>query len=305
MSSAAAWSTVVALGAASAYAVASVLQHRSARAEPQTRLTCPTLLLRLIRRPLWLVGTASSGIGIALQILALSLGPLILVQPMIAAGLLIAVILDSMLDRRRPEVAALSSATIAVLGLAMFVVAAEPRGGQSADQYGLLLIGVLASAAVMVAGAALGRRFVGTTRAVAYGLAVGVAYGASAALLKATLLLVGREGWQHVVLQWQAYALIVFATVGLALNQHAYQLRPLQATLVALTVADPVVAALLGWLGLGEGIRTNPVRLSVTLAAVLMMAAGIVLTSRYLPVVAQERCGLPSDRLATHDPTPS
>ena len=71
---------VLALLAAVAYAVSSVLEQRAASEVPEEHALRPGLLLRLVRRPMWLIGTLVDWMGFGFQALALGLGSLILVD---------------------------------------------------------------------------------------------------------------------------------------------------------------------------------------------------------------------------------
>ena len=81
---------VIALGAASAFlaavanAAAAVLQAAEARKIPTAQATHVALLRRLLRRPRWLLGTLLLVLAWPLQVLALSLAPITIVQPTLA-----------------------------------------------------------------------------------------------------------------------------------------------------------------------------------------------------------------------------
>src|SRR5258708_39284160 len=83
----------------------------------------------LVQRPRWLPGIVGDGLGYILQLLALDRGPLPPVQPLLAGGLLFALLFNARSGkrgfRRRDWVAALVTAG----GLATFVVAGDPRAG--------------------------------------------------------------------------------------------------------------------------------------------------------------------------------
>src|SRR4051812_21570046 len=75
------------LVAAFGYAVASVLQQRAATAVPAEYSMRIGLLTRLIRRPLWLAGMAADLAAFGFEALALGLGTLAVVQPILVLGL--------------------------------------------------------------------------------------------------------------------------------------------------------------------------------------------------------------------------
>src|SRR5205823_6869514 len=108
---------------------ASALQQRAARAEPPHRAMDPRLLLRLLRRPPWLAGGLADLAGVGLQALALTLGALAVVQPLLASGLLLSVPLEAALDRRRPRALDVGAVLLAAAGLWAFLVVAAPAGG--------------------------------------------------------------------------------------------------------------------------------------------------------------------------------
>ncbi len=82
---------LAALAGAFCYAVAAALQHHEAARATTRGLADPRLLWQLAHRPLWLAGIAATGVGASLHLLALSRGPLTLVQPLGVTSLLFAV----------------------------------------------------------------------------------------------------------------------------------------------------------------------------------------------------------------------
>jgi drug/metabolite transporter (DMT)-like permease len=86
---------VVALGlmaaaaASVAFNVGIVLQAADARREPAEEGLRLSLLTHLARRRRWIAGLLLGGVGFGLQVVALSLAPFVVVQPVLAAGLLL------------------------------------------------------------------------------------------------------------------------------------------------------------------------------------------------------------------------
>jgi drug/metabolite transporter (DMT)-like permease len=79
---------IVALCAAACFEWAYVVQAEQARAQPDERHLRLSLMTGLLRNWRWLVGTALTVAGALLQVWALTLAPLTVVQPTLAAGLL-------------------------------------------------------------------------------------------------------------------------------------------------------------------------------------------------------------------------
>src|SRR4051794_21403237 len=106
---------MAALGAAACYEVAYVLQALEARDESAEHAMRFSLLLRLARNPRWLGATALTVCGAALQVWALSLAPVTVVQPVLAAGLL-ALPLLSRVVLKEPLSAPEGAGVVAIVG---------------------------------------------------------------------------------------------------------------------------------------------------------------------------------------------
>jgi len=78
-----------ALVASALFNVGLALQALEARAAPKSLSLRFSLLVRLLRRPRWLIGWALGIIGIGPQVLALATAPFVVVQPSLAVGLLL------------------------------------------------------------------------------------------------------------------------------------------------------------------------------------------------------------------------
>lgn len=78
---------------ASFYALATSLQALEARQAPAGEALRASLIARLVRRPLWLAGTAAGLAAWPMQAVALSLGSVALVQPALGFGLVVLLVL--------------------------------------------------------------------------------------------------------------------------------------------------------------------------------------------------------------------
>jgi hypothetical protein len=78
-----------ALVASALFNVGLALQALEARAMPKSLSLRFSLLVRLLRRPRWLIGWLLGIIGIGPQVLALATAPFVVVQPALAVGLLL------------------------------------------------------------------------------------------------------------------------------------------------------------------------------------------------------------------------
>ena len=106
-----------AAGASVAFNVGIVLQAADARLQPQREGLTLSLLGHLAHRRRWIVGFLLGGVGVGLQILALTLAPFVVVQPVLAAGLLLVLYLGvRMLGERvgRVEVVGVIGVTVGI-----------------------------------------------------------------------------------------------------------------------------------------------------------------------------------------------
>jgi drug/metabolite transporter (DMT)-like permease len=248
---------VCALSASLLYALASVLQHRAAIAQPAEHSMRLGLLTRLVRKPLWVIGIACDGLAYLLQFVALGHGSLVLVQPLLVCGLLFALPLGAWLAGTRMERREWYAAIALVAGLSLFLVVAAPGNGHAevSNQAWILLFLCCGGAAAALVVGAQGRS--SRHRAALLAGAAGMIYGITAALTKAAAHLFGSGGFPELLTSWEAYALLGFGLLGMLLAQSAFQAGPLDASLPALTVVDPIVSIFIGALVLGEGIATG------------------------------------------------
>ena len=123
---------LLALGAALAYAAASVLQQREAEADTGSDRGGAVgggvrLVLRLARRPIWLAGLAADGVGYGFQALALGVGELLVVQPVLTSGILFALPAGAWWAGRRLGRADFAWACVLAVGLTAFLLLAGHR----------------------------------------------------------------------------------------------------------------------------------------------------------------------------------
>lgn len=265
-----------ALLAALLFAVASVAQQRASAAVPEGE----PLVSALLRNPRWWAGTLGDSGGYALQVVALGLGAVLLVQPILVSALVFALPLAARMDRRRIEPSAMVAALALTLALACFLIVGRPTDAVdiASDRHWLLPSVVLLALVAAAVTAAL----TGTdpaARALLLGAAGGALYGLAVAFTDSVTRQLDR-GVLHVATHWQLYALIAAGLTGVYLQQRAFQVGPLSASLPALTIAEPLVAVVFSLTVLGERLRAGPLGLSVCAVAVVVMLVTTLLLSR-------------------------
>lgn len=266
----------IALGIAAAlmFGVASVADQHSTKRVQQRKALSPRIFLDLVRQALWLAAIGGTLLGFALQVLALKYGPLALVEPLLACGLIFAVLINSYL-RRRFDPILLTGVAGTAAGIAGFLIIANPSPGRSS--VGALTVLPLGAglAAALAGSLALARRQA-RYRPLALALACGICYGVAAFLVKLVISDVG-AGLGALLTDWPIYALAIVGPLGFLLNENAFQSGTLLAPVLSIiTVCDPVISVALGWLWLGERLSSTPAGIAGEVITLLLMAAGIV-----------------------------
>jgi hypothetical protein len=261
------------LGALS-YAIASVNQQRSAAKLTSTSAFDPAVLVRLVRVRRWLLSLIAVICGYGLQAGALDLGRLIVVEPVFPIGLLFALLFAARAEGRRLRQAEWTAAVAAVAGLAVFLVAAEPSGGQriaGAAPLGLAAGGAVAVAAVCCLIAA---RAATAHRALFLSIGGGIGAGVTDALTKTVAAQAGilRFG---IFADIRLYLLVVVGLLTFTMQQNAFRAAGLSASLPSFAVLEPLVGAMLGLAIYHERVGGGGIRITVEVLAVLAALWGI------------------------------
>jgi drug/metabolite transporter (DMT)-like permease len=218
----------VAAVAAACYETGYAFQALEARGVGARHALRVSLLGQLVRNGRWLAATALSLLGWPLQVLALSLAPLALVQPTLALGLLLLLFLGARVLGERVGRRELAAVALVVAGIAALAVAAPERSTVTGGTGMSIAFAALAVLAVMPY--VLRRRRAGLLAVLATGAADSVA--ALAAKLVSGDLSDGRWGLAFAV------AALAAAAGALATLSEMSALQRLPATRVA-----PVVLA--------------------------------------------------------------
>ena len=266
----------ISLAAASAvlFAVGAVAQQE---VTADTSIGGKLDLRRLLTRPAWLAGQAATVAAVVLQVAALGLAPVSAVQPLLAGGLVVALGIRSVRDRRLPSANDLLGAALAAGGLAVFLVAARPADVSKDRIPGTVAILVAALLALALIAATIWLKQ-GPGGALAAGIAAGIAMGVAAVLISAALNTFGRSGLAAALRSpalWSALGVAIAAEYAC---QQAYSKGALAWSLPALTVADPLAAVPVALILLGE--RLEPGHAAVWVPAAIGAAVGVVLLAR-------------------------
>lgn len=262
------------------YAVATAPRADGASVGARTRG-----LLLAARSPLWLLGLALIGAEIVLNVLALGLGPVALVQPLGVLSLVAAVVISAFVLRRRLGLAPLAAIAGTVLAVGLFVGLSSGyartlvlEGDTATRLGGLILVFTLLGAGIAVSSA----------RHVVRVVTAGVLFGsvATGAHVLAHSFLHGGPSALPVAAWWTLLAGVALGSAaGTWVVQTAYASGPPETVLAGLTVVDPIVAVAIGAGVLGEYAGATPAGSVALLGTAAAAIAGVFALARLHPSV--------------------
>lgn len=280
-------SAVAAIIAGLCLATGGVMQQRSASRRPSDERMSAKLLKELVRDRTWVIGIAMAALSYGFQAVALTFGPLTLVQPLVVSELLFAVPVSVRLRNLRLRWRDWLAVGSVVAGLALGIIASNPRQGnpiQPITVWAPALGGafVLVGVAVLIAG-----RVQGPAKATLFALAGAATMGLQSALYDATIAILRTQTW-HVVIHWETYALIVASLGGMFLIQNAFQSGPLAASTPLIDSVLPLVAIAIGVGLFNESINTSTFGLAGAGGGLVLLLIGIIALDTS-PVVRKEQ----------------
>jgi hypothetical protein len=265
---------LLAVLAAVLFAVGAVLQHEAA----ELSTTAQKLSLRrLIRRRRWMVGQSATMLGTGSQVAALAVAPVAVVQPILAVTLVVGLGFRAVRNRQAPLRLELLGAALTTVGLAVFLLAAQPAVGLDHPPPSSLevILAVSLSLALVLGATLLGH---GRHGALACGSAAGIAAGIAAVLISVGLRGLQDDGWAKALAGVTIWGAALVAVIAIVAGQQAYARGSLAWSLPALILLDPLAAIPAARMLLGE--RLEPGQAGIWLPAAVVAAVGVVVLAR-------------------------
>jgi len=254
-----------------------VLQQKGAMEAPPA--SSAGFVGSILRKPVWLAGGACQvGCWVA-QGIALTKGPLSVVQPVAALQIVIALPLGVAITNQVVGRREWLGATLVVIGISAFVIATNPATGRNTAPSDVWIEATAAVAAITAFAAILGARRRPATKAAFYGTASGVLFGFQAAVMNVFVDVVP-DGLHAILTSWSTYGLIVSALGGFYLLQTALQIGALAPAIATSNAACPITSVVLGRvIFLEHPQRTTGGKIVSAVSAVLLIV-GLVLLAR-------------------------
>jgi drug/metabolite transporter (DMT)-like permease len=276
---------LLALGAAFFIAIGNVMHQRSAQEvtdEPVGNTTA--LFLRLLSDRQWWLGSGIAALGFGLQAAALGLGSVLLVQALLVTALLFALPINARITGRPVTRSQWLWAALLAAAVAVVVTVGNPTSGHQRGALEVWTTVVMVLAPVLVA-CVIGARLLSGRPAAAVLLAVvsGSLWGVFAVLTKGVvdrLAAVGQSGVWAVLGAPEFY---IWAGVGVAATawqQSSFRAGSLAASLPTMTVAEPMVASILGVFVLGETLRPGEDGWVALIVAIVLMVVATTALAR-------------------------
>lgn len=251
------------------FSIGVAIQALDARNAPADHRLRPSLIGRLARRPRWLLGTALAVGGWPFHLVALLLAPLSVVQPALASGLLLLLVLgDRMLGERvgPREVIAVLAIVIGVAGMAW----AAP--GHVSEHAGPERLAPVLGALGLVALAPYLLRSRGAATSIVVPVSAGAAFAWTGIATKLIADFLHDGSWIP-LMGWGA-ATCAVAAIGLTSEMSALQSRPATRVAPVVFVVQVTVPVLLApFLG-GESWSGTPLGGAVLIGFLVAVATG-------------------------------
>ncbi|MEN9288286.1 MAG: hypothetical protein RLZ88_956 [Actinomycetota bacterium] len=242
----------------------------------------------LLVRPRWLSGLGMMVVAIVLQLAALSLAPLIVVQPIGAIALIVTPLLNARSKKTKIDRATWIAIGVTTLGIGAFVAQATGVAHEThlTDDDLRTVLAILA-ALIAVFGIwffTMGNR----AKALTFVFGAGVLYGFVATLAKVVIQRIYQAQFEWLTLLC-LLALVGAVVLGGWFVQNAYASGPPDLVIAGLTVIDPLVAVSVGIIVLGEAQQANwLVSVGFAIAAAIAIV-GVFMLSKVHPELAEKR----------------
>ena len=292
---------VLALGAALANALTSVFQRLGVESAPASATLRLSLMTHALRRGIWLLGFAMMIASFLLQAVALHIGRLSQVQPVLTVELVLLAAILAIWFRfpigRREWIGALA----VTAGLSGFLYFAHPAYGMAQPplwKWGLAMLATIGAIAVTVALALRGPRW---WRSAMFGTAAAVSYAFTAACTKVVSGFAASD-WTRLYQHWQTYALACFGILAVFLTQNAIHAGPIVASQSTLVLVDPLASILVGVGLFGDDLHTRGAAGPLEALSLLLAFAGAFWLA-HSPLISGLKGGKAQEMLASRLPS--
>jgi drug/metabolite transporter (DMT)-like permease len=294
----------LALLAATAYNVGLIQEKRALGRMPALDLRrVPRVVASLLADPAWLAGFALMLVGLACQIVVLTFEPVSVVQPVLASGVALVLVLSRLVLRER--LGAVEYWCVGAMAVSVILLAASAGGAgggaghhaspawMAAVMIPSVVIGLLVAASPL---RGRSRSHRAPAAGVCFGIGTGLLYGVAALAIKGLSgILVGHHGAVRIlagiVSSPYLYVLAGCSAVAMLLFQVALQSCRASIVVPVSNVAGSVYFVIAGTWLFHEHLPTSPAKLGLRLAAIVTAGLVLVTLSRQASDPVAEEAG--------------
>lgn len=241
-------------------------------------------MFELVKRPKWLVGTGLLGLAVVFQIAALSLAPLIVVQPLGAIALVVTSVLNARISKTKLNRVTVVAIALCIFGVGGFVTTASTIAHEYVLTDGQMWQVLSILAVILVALISVAVRKAKNGKAIYFVVGAGILYGFVATLTKVVIQRIYQGQFE-----WLTLLCLVVLGVAVSLGgwfvQSAYASGPPDLVIAGLTVVDPMVAVFIAGTILGEAHTASPLTILLFVLCGGTAIVGVLLLSQFHPQV--------------------
>ncbi len=257
-----------------------VLQQQAAEKVRSAEFLQLSLIKTLIHKRRWLLGIAVLVAGDLIAAWTLGHLDLSVSEPLLTTNLLFALVLAARLSGRALRKTDIAGAVLLTAGVAALAATRDVKA--TTESFGSFSHWPAAAVIAVTAGflVQLGRRRSGQVRATLTGTASGLILGIADAFTRRSVQILDSHHASHLLTSWSGYATLAASIIALWLMQNAFNAAPLQASLPAVTAAEPTAGIVLGIVVFGDTVHVTPWLLAAQAASLAAMVAGVILVAR-------------------------
>jgi drug/metabolite transporter (DMT)-like permease len=282
-------SLVFALLGAFSQALTSVLQRLANVGGEHTKRSGWEQTKYLVRQPMWLAGMATMGGTFVFTAVALYLGELATVQPILVTELIFTLALRALWLHDRIAGRTWGAAAMLCAGLAGFLVVAHPREGIGRPSFAGWAVALSSRGLLILVLVILARWGSPARKAALLGASAGLMWAIDAAVVKTATEVLGHEGIVRLFLHWPVYGVVITGVLGTVLLEAAFTAGPLSASQSTLLIVDPLASIAIGIELFHEKLNNSPAAISAEVLFLVVMFTGVVLLSLWAPPSMEAR----------------
>lgn len=270
---------IIAILAAASNSLGMVMQHRSISRASTSAFAARDIKSGVLK-PMWFFGLLIMAVGVGIQMVALALTELVVVQTVMVSMMFWVILFAVLIERTRVGRREIVGSVVLIVGVALFILAIPP-GDQtvtSSPQAWGVATGI--ALVVVLALIAIARPLPGTPAAAVLGTASGVVNVLGAGLASAALAIMNDSGVGAMFATWLPYGAFLVIISTLVPTAMAFAAGPVSVAIAPMIAANPVIGLLLGVVLLGQPVTASALAYVAATVALALMISGIAGLSR-------------------------